>query len=97
MQKRMRKIPTGILSDSAIAIRFGNCERRFFLSSLLLFVASCNGHIIDESVIAFVLVPKSGKFRHATGKASTLVTWYWLVMAAPLLHAPIRVWGIVYL
>ena len=51
--------------------------------------------LIDESVLAFILEWKSGKFQ-LTKESKTLVTSYCLVWGVHTLCS-IRVWGIVYL
>lgn len=56
--------------------------------------------LLDESVLAFILVQKSGKF-HYHGESNTLITLYWYMSLQGILFVPSRlylilVWGIVY-
>ena len=53
-------------------------------------------HIFDESVFAFILDTKSGKF-HLRKESNTLVTLYWNMVWTHSCSTPIRVWSIVYL
>ena len=66
------------------------------------FVVSCGlsarqDIFVDESVIAFILEWKSGKFQLSKDSNHTRHSVLVTIMAAFLPHTPIRVWGIVYL
>lgn len=50
--------------------------------------------LLDESVLAFILVQKSGKF-HYHGESNTLITLYWYMSLQGILlypHTYIRYW-----